>query len=143
MLCCLYRCGGFDEADSVVSMSYALIAAAGIAEVVWFLAMVVMNASLCVICVVALFAVTIPSRKVAIAASVMLGLFTLSFQPWSCFTPFDAEAFEDPDVVMAAEEFRVVGKRWVVASVFTLGAVVTAWWRADPKRPMDPPKSSS
>ncbi len=107
--------------------STTIIAAAGIAEAAWMTAMILMGGGLLVIWVMAIFALTLPSKRLATAAILMLGLFMVFFQPWDCFTPFDAEAYDDPDVVSAAGEFRAVGIAWIVTSLFVIIASVFAW----------------
>lgn len=96
-------------------------------------AIVLMAGGLLVICVVAFFAMTVPSKKTAIAALVLFSIFSVFFRPWYCFTPFDADAYDDPDVVSAAEKFRIVGITWILTSLFVLVSLVTAWRRAKTK----------
>jgi hypothetical protein len=124
------------------SMQYNLIAAAGLAEAAWMMALMLMGGGLFVICIIALFALTLASKKMAIAAIIMLGLFTLFFQPWYCFTPFGTEAYDDPDVVSAAVEFRVVGTGWILTTLFVLIAAAVVWRRSNstiPKDAAEPP----
>jgi hypothetical protein len=110
-------------------MQSSLIAAAGLAEAAWMMAMWLMEGGLFVICLIAVFALTARSQMLAITAIVLLGLFTVFFQPWHCFMPLDAEARRDPDVVSAAEDSRVVVAGWILTSLLTVTSLVVTWRR--------------
>ena len=97
------------------------LAAAGPAEAAWLFGMLLMNACLVAICLVAGLAAIVRSRVMAVIALVLLIAFCIFFQPWYCFAPFEAEAYADPDVVSAAGEFQFVGAFWVVTSALTIG----------------------
>lgn len=108
-------------------MQYTLIAAAGLAEAAWMMAMMLMGGGMLVICFVAILTLETASRKLAVTSVVLLIAFTLFFQPWYCFVPFKADAYDDPDVVSAAEDFRIVGIAWVLTSLFVLVSSTIAW----------------
>lgn len=86
-----------------------------------------MGGGLLIVEVVSCLAILMRSRKVAISAIAMLVLFTAFFPPWNCFAPFAPNAYNDPDVVSAADGFRMIGIWWVLTSVFVLASVIVAW----------------
>lgn len=98
-----------------------MIAAAGIAEAAWTLALILIGSGLLLTGIMALVAAAWPSRGLVVAAVGLLVVGSLYFEVWRCFTPFEAVAYEDPDVVSAAASFRAVGVAWVVTCVFILG----------------------
>src|SRR5580698_1190055 len=107
-------------------MNWNLIAAAGIAEAAWMFTRLLMYAGLFVVGLLAAGAMANGSRKLANVALAALATFCVLFQPWRCFAPFSAEAYEDPDVVYAASGFFLVGIVWIAVSLFTFISVAAA-----------------
>lgn len=118
-------------------MHYALFAAAGIAEAAWALVMILMWGGLFVICIVGFSALIMASRTLAITAMVLLVAFTVFFQPWYCFIPFEPDSYKDPDVASAADEFRAVGFGWVATTVFVPVISLIAWFIHQQQGPVD------
>jgi hypothetical protein len=123
-------------------MNWNLIAAAGIAEAAWMFARLLMYAGLFVVGFFAAVAAANGSRKLANVALAALVIFCVLFQPWGCFAPFAAEAYDDPDVVYHAAEFRLVGIVWIGVSLFTLISFGAAWSKASRQKPPDAAKST-
>tara|TARA_R110002049_G_scaffold5952_1_gene39187 strand:+ start:132 stop:506 length:375 start_codon:yes stop_codon:yes gene_type:complete len=108
-------------------MQYTLIASAGLAEAAWMMAMMLMGGGMLVICFVAFLTLETASRKLAVTSVVLLIAFSLFFQPWYCFVPFEADAYDDPDVVSATDDFRIFGIMWVLTSLLVLVSSTIAW----------------
>ena len=106
-----------------------LIAAAGYAEVVWRWEMVIMTGILLVIGLFATIAMGLRSTVSLMVSMMLLVIFMAICRPWYLFMPFDAEAYEDHDVVRAAEKFRVVGMLWILTTALVVTAAVVAWRR--------------
>jgi hypothetical protein len=106
-----------------------LIAAAGYAEVVWLWEMVIMTGILLVIGLFATIAMGLRSTVSLMVSMMLLVIFMAICRPWYLFMPFDAEAYEDHDVVRAAEKFRVVGMLWILTTALVVTAAVVAWRR--------------
>jgi len=104
-----------------------LIAAAGLAEGVWMMEMMLLTGLFLVIGLLALFALCWRSHKFSAASVMLLGIITLIFQPWYCFRPFDEEYYSDPDVVQAANGFQVVGILWILTWVCVFASAVVTW----------------
>ena len=99
----------------------ALIAAAGLAEAAWIMTRFIMWGGLVLIALVAMAAASMSSRRAANAALLLLGVFTLVFQPWHCFWPFLTEDIaRDSDVAYAAFWFRVLGAGWAMTLALVL-----------------------
>src|SRR5262249_22696941 len=99
---------GYWSRCSVFRMASYLIAAAGLAEAAWALTMLLMMGGLALVSGMAVVGLALRSRPTTLASVALFCLFTLCFQPWHCFAPFEPGAYEDPDVVGAAEDFRNV-----------------------------------
>ena len=96
--------------------------------------MFLMWSGLLATCLVALLAVLARSQHVAVVAIVFLAGFTIFFEPWYCFAPFEPEAYQDPDVVLAAAYFRVIGIAWIVTCLFVLLTSAAVFRRRAPSR---------
>ena|ERR1700676_1288557 len=108
-------------------MTCLLLAAAGIAEAAWAFATLLMWVGLIIICTLGLTSMLMRSPIFAGIALASLVLFSLFFQPWCCFSPFEAKYYDDPDVVEAANHFYSVGVGWGMTVLFVLASVVFAW----------------
>lgn len=106
-----------------------LIAAAGLAEAVWLWEMLIMTGLLLVIGLFATIAMGLRSTVSLMVSMMLLVIFMAICRPWYLFMPFDAEAYEDHDVVRAAERFRVVGMLWILTTSLVVTASVVAWRR--------------
>ena len=115
-------------------MEFILLGAAGLAEAAWAFEMMLMGGGLLVTGFCASLALTVRSRKLAIAAIVLLAVNCVYFQPWYCFTPFEADAYDDLDVVSAAGSFQFLGICWLATTAFTIFATIIAY-RAGPIPP--------
>jgi hypothetical protein len=105
-------------------MNGAVIAAAGLAEAAWGALTLVMGICLFVIVLLGLLAILTRSFVLSVIATAMLMLFSTVFQPWLCFAPFAPGAYNDLDVVVAAERFRMIGIAWIVTLALTLASLM-------------------
>lgn len=110
-------------------MQSPLLAAAGLAEAAWAIAILLMWGALIVIGIVAIIGLTVRPPIAAVAALILFGLFTEYFEPWLCFAPFPAKAHDDPDVAGAAEGFRRVGLGWVFTGLFVIICLIVSLFR--------------
>ena len=62
-------------------MEFTVIAASGIAEAAWMLAMMLMGGGMLIIGFISFLAALLGARKLAMTALVLIALFTLFFQP--------------------------------------------------------------
>jgi hypothetical protein len=104
-----------------------VIAAAGLAEGVWMMEMLVVGGMLLVIGLLGLGALCWRSKKSLAASMKLLFCFMFIFTPWHFFTPFDAEAYDDLDVVQAADGFRVLGMLWIEKLALVVTSAVVLW----------------
>jgi hypothetical protein len=104
-----------------------VFAAAGLAEAAWaeFCCMVLLSMAL--VFVIALFALALRSRILAMTAAAILMFVTVFFQLPYLFTPFEPAAYADPDVQSAAGMFRNVGVLWVVTCIAVAGILAVTW----------------
>jgi hypothetical protein len=107
--------------------AHLVIAAAGLAEGVWMMQMLVVGGMLLVIGLLGLGALCWRSKKSLAASMKLLFCFMFIFTPWHFFTPFDAEAYDDLDVVQAADGFRVRGMLWIEQLVLVVTSAVVLW----------------
>jgi hypothetical protein len=107
--------------------AHLVIAAAGLAEGVWMMEMLVVGGMLLVIGLLGLGALCWRSKKSLAASMKLLFCFMFIFTPWHFFTPFDAEAYDDLDVVQAADGFRVRGMLWIEQLVLVVTSTVVLW----------------
>lgn len=118
------------------------LAAAGLAEAAWMFTMQLMNGCLGIIVTAATAALLSRWRWLSITAFVLLGVFTVFFEPWNCFVPFEREAYEDPDVVKAAGRFWLVGLFWVATVFVTVVSGIVAWRFPNRGANSNPPQAS-
>ena len=104
-----------------------LIAAAGLAEADWMMEILAVGGMLLVIGLLRLGALCWRSKKPLTASMKLLFCFMFIFTPWHFFTPFDAEAYDDLDVVQAADGFRVRGMLWIEQLVLVVTSAVVLW----------------
>lgn len=104
--------------------------------------MQIMYACLAIIAIAAAAALVTRWRWLSITAFVLLGAFCAFFEPWYCFAPFEAEAYEDPDVVKAASRFWLAGLCWIITALLTAASGIAAWYfpldRGQPASPANP-----
>jgi len=91
--------------------------------------MVIMTGILPVIGLFATIAMGLRSTVSLMVSMMLLVIFMAICRPWSLFMPFDAEAYEDHDVIRAAKKFRVVGMLWILTTALVVTAAVVAWRR--------------
>ena len=107
-------------------MNHTLIALAGLAETALQMAMAIEGAGIFVVGFVALLALSTRSRTLTILAFVVLVSFSVFFQPWYNFAPFDPEVYGS-DVVYFADAYRVLGVGWILTSLLVVASVAVAW----------------
>ncbi|MBL9123239.1 MAG: hypothetical protein JNG90_06370 [Planctomycetaceae bacterium] len=103
-----------------------LIAAAGLAEAGMFFYVLISLGVLCFAFAIAACGIWWRSFFLSITSLVILLLYTLMFQPWMCFSPFDEEDLADPDVYTKLSLFYAVGISWVGCCLASLYACARA-----------------